>query len=321
MQSNAHVNFCHCTHCRDYQLRIYGGANGEKLTGNVASYLMRGVVRDISLRRHPARLSVRWVASGRYAYEIRGRNYVLEPGKFLLVADGEIYNSASDSKVISESLTVSFDSRILTDVLNVSSEREEFLLDNPFGRRAKPETLFFTDLYQPEGEIKNLLDVFSARAKSAAHIDQTALDQTFYELMERLVFLQKQIRSEIRGIPSRKAATREELYRRLRRARDFIRANSDQELKIEEIARVACLSPYHFLRTYKSSFGITPHQELLDVRLEKARRLMNFEKNNFTLGRIAIESGFNNLSSFSKAFRQKFKIAPSLFESSDKPAE
>lgn len=321
MQPKTHVNFCHCSHCRDYQFRIYGGSGGEPLTRNVSSYLMRGVIRDISLRHHPARLSVRWVSSGRYTYEINGRNYVLQPGNFLLIGDGETYNSASDSHTYSESLTVSFNSRILTDVLNGLSEREEFLLDNPFERRAKPETLFFTDVYQPEGEIKTLLDNFSARAKAGASLDQTALDQSFYQLMERLVFLQKQVRSEIRGIPSRKLATREELYRRLRRARDFIRANSEKELKIEEIARVACLSPYHFLRTYKSSFGITPYQELLDVRLEKARRLMSFEKNNFTLGRIAIESGFNNLSSFSKAFRQKFKISPSLFEPSDKSAE
>jgi hypothetical protein len=159
-------------------------------------------------------------------------------------------------------------------VLNNLSEREEFLLDDPFEQRMKPETLFFTGIYQPEGEIKSLLDNISARAKAGARLDQTALDQWFYQLMEQLVFLQKQVKSEIDGIPSRKSATREELYRRLRRARDFIRANADRELKIEEIASVACLSPYHFLRTYKSSFGITPHRELLDARLEKARRLM-----------------------------------------------
>ncbi len=317
MVPKKHVNFCHCSHCRDYQFRIYGGAGGEPLTKNASSYLMRGVVRDISLSRHPARLSMRWVSSGKYTYEINGGNYVLQPGNFLLVADGEIYNSASDSRAFSESLTVSFNSQILTNVLDGLSGREEFLLDDPFERRAKPDTLFFTDIYQPTGEIKILLDNFSARAKAGASINQIALDQAFYQLMERLVFLQKQVHAEIRGIPSRKSATREELYRRLRRARDFIRGNSDKELKIEEIARVACLSPYHFLRTYKSSFGITPHQELLDVRLEKARRLMSVEKNNFTLGRIATESGFNNLSSFSKAFRQKFKVAPSLFKSSE----
>jgi hypothetical protein len=88
MPPKTHVNFCHCSHCRDYQVRIYGGAGRDALTGDVGSYLMRGVVRDISLRRHPSRLSVRWVSSGTYTYEINGRNYVLEPGKFLLVADG-----------------------------------------------------------------------------------------------------------------------------------------------------------------------------------------------------------------------------------------
>lgn len=320
MQKRQVENFCQCEHCRRYRFRIFGGAApGERLTRDSDSYLMRSVVRDISLSSHPARLSVRWVRSGRYVYEIDGRRYVLQPGNFLLVGDGEIYNSASDQDELSECLTISFNPRVLSNVLGAMSDPSESLLDNPLERPAGA-TNFLTDVYTPEPGFKKLLDDFSARAAGAS-FHQTALDEAFYQLMERLVLLQKQVRSEIRRIPSAKLATREELYRRLRRARDFIRANSEAELKIEAIASTACLSPYHFLRSYKQAFGTTPHQELLDVRLEKARRLMSFEKNNFTLGRIATESGFNNLSSFSKAFRQKFKISPSLFESSEKPVE
>ena len=237
-------NTCHCSNCRRFGVKVLGGKqSGGELTKDADSYLMRGVFRDVSLEKHPSRLSVRWVNSGKYTYEIDGRNYVLQPGKFLIIADGEIYNSATDKDAVSECLSVSFNSRILKNGLNGLNKREDFLLDNPFDSLANPETEFFTAIYQPDAAMKNLLEKFSKQAVKPEKLYQTSLDQTFYGLMERLVLLQKQVIGEIRGIPAGKRATREELYRRLIRARDFIRANAFDDLKIETIASVACLSP------------------------------------------------------------------------------
>ena len=314
-------NSCHCLRCRDLPVRVFGrGAGGGQTPGTADSYLMRGVFRDVSLQKHPSRLSVRWVRTGSYAYEVAGEDYVLKPGNFLIINDGQFYNAASDRREISECFTVSFNPQVFTDVFVALSQSEHWLLDNPFDSRAQPQFNFFNDIYQPNEKLKILFGEFAGRA-AAANPHQTALDQMFYQLMENLITSQKQIRREIRGIGSAKLSTREELYRRLRRARDFIRAHSTEELKIERIAAVACLSPFHFLRTYKNAFGITPHQELLAVRLDKARQLMFAKENNFSLGRIAAASGFADSSSFSKAFTQKFKIAPSRFDSSGNPTE
>ncbi len=313
-------NFCNCLRCGSFKTRIFG-ADGKvnRLSVESGTYLMHCVLRDATLKNHPSRLSVRWVRSGSYAFEIEGRNYLLQPGNFLIVGSGQTYNSAIDPQKMTESLSVSFHRKILTDVLDGVSRNDEWLLDNPFkGGDAIPKIDFLTDLYSPNAEIKILLEEFSKQIQYGKNPHQTFLEQSFYQLMERILFLQKQVRLEIKQIPGAKPATREELYRRVKRARDFIRANAGEELKIEQIARVACLSPFHFLRSYKAAFGTTPHQEITDVRLEKAVLLMNKDKNNFTLGRIAVESGFQNLSSFSKAFRQKFKMSPSKFDLSGK---
>lgn len=320
-ENSQNHDFCNCPNCGNIKTRIFGaGSKDNQLSVDSDTYLMHCVVRDATLKNHPSRLSVRWVRSGSYAFEIEGRNYLLQPGNFLVVGSGQTYNSAVDRQVMTESLSVSFNWRILADVLSaVKGGKHEWLLDNPFSEEgARLQINFFTDLNFPNAEIKSLLDGFSAQIAYGKNPQQTLLDESFYHLMERLVFMQNQVRSEIKQIPSAKRATREELYRRVKRARDFIRANYNEELKIESIASVACLSPFHFLRSYKAAFDITPHQEMLNARLEKAVRLMSKEKNNFTLGRIATDSGFQNLSSFSKAFLQTFKVSPSKFDPSDK---
>ncbi|MCX6046668.1 MAG: AraC family transcriptional regulator, partial [Chloroflexi bacterium] len=63
---------------------------------------------------------------------------------------------------------------------------------------------------------------------------------------------------EIETLPALRAATREELYRRLHWARDYIASAYSQPTTLETLARIACLSPTHFLRTFKQLFHQTP---------------------------------------------------------------
>lgn len=312
-----HVQSCQCSHCGHLPTRVFGRfptPNVEK----PGSYLMRGSLRDVRLSNHRSRLSVRWVVGGSYTYEVDGERFVLEPGKFLIINDGQIYNSTTARGIVADSLTVSFDYRVFKNVLTALSNKAEWLLDNPFDAGSKSEIGFLVNSYRIEGEFQTLLEQF-ARFSRGGFIP-SALDESFYLLMRQLLTSQKKVLREVSNIPSAKKSTREELYRRISRAREFLRANSGDELRIETVAAEACLSPFHFLRTYKKAFGVSPHQEILGIRLEKARRLMS--RNKFSLGRIAIESGFADLSSFSKAFHQRFGIAPSQFEkSSDSDAQ
>lgn len=271
---------------------------------------MRGSLRDVMLSNHRSRLSVRWVVGGRYTYEVDDERFVLEPGKFLIINDGQTYNSVTAHGIVTDCLTVSFDYSVFENVLITLSNTDGWLLDNPFKAKPNSEIGFLLNTYRIEGEFQTLLEQFVRFTRGA--FVPTALDESFYLLMRQLLVSQKKVVREVLNIPSAKKSTREELYRRISRAREFLRANADDELRIETVAAEANLSAFHFLRTYKKAFGISPHQEILNIRLEKAHKLMSLGK--FSLGRIAIESGFGDLSSFSKAFRQRFGIAPSQSE-------
>jgi transcriptional regulator GlxA family with amidase domain len=116
---------------------------------------------------------------------------------------------------------------------------------------------------------------------------------------------------EIEQLPPVRAATRQELYQRIYRARDFMAATVHQPLTLDEIAKIACLSTNHFLRSFKQIFGQTPHQYLTALRLEKAQKLL--KKTDLPIIQICQTVGFESHSSFSLLFRRHFGISPEKF--------
>jgi AraC-like DNA-binding protein len=79
-------------------------------------------------------------------------------------------------------------------------------------------------------------------------------------------------------------------------------------LKLEELAQEAKLSIYHFIRTFQSLTGVTPHQYLRRARLRNAATLLAAGKSRVL--DIALDCGFGDLANFNHAFRAEFGMAP-----------
>ena len=77
------------------------------------------------------------------------------------------------------------------------------------------------------------------------------------------------------------------------------------------LARLARLSPYHFLRTFQALTGVTPHQYLLRVRLRRAAVRLLSETT--SIARIALDCGFGDLSNFNRAFKAEFGMVPRIY--------
>jgi AraC-like DNA-binding protein len=77
---------------------------------------------------------------------------------------------------------------------------------------------------------------------------------------------------------------------------------------LEGLAKMARLSPYHFLRTFRQTTGLTPHKYVLRARLRSAAvRLASGAERVLD---IALESGFGDVSNFNRAFRAEFGVSP-----------
>jgi AraC-like DNA-binding protein len=93
-----------------------------------------------------------------------------------------------------------------------------------------------------------------------------------------------------------------------------LEAHLDQPHTLADLARIARLSRYHFLRTFKRVTGVTPHQWILRARLREAALRLASSREPITA--IALDVGFEDLSNFIRSFRSEFGISPRRYRAS-----
>ena len=86
---------------------------------------------------------------------------------------------------------------------------------------------------------------------------------------------------------------------------------ADEPASLAVLARGAAMSPYHFLRTFRSVVGQTPHQFVLGERLRRAA--VRMRRSDDSISAIAYDAGFNDLSTFNRRFRRVMGATPSAY--------
>lgn len=100
-------------------------------------------------------------------------------------------------------------------------------------------------------------------------------------------------------------------FRRLCVARDLLRAECQSSWSIDDLARGAHISPFHFIRQFDALFGMTPHQFRIESRVDRAKRLLAAGQHSVT--DVCMELGFSSLGSFSAMFTARVGETPSAY--------
>jgi AraC-like DNA-binding protein len=98
---------------------------------------------------------------------------------------------------------------------------------------------------------------------------------------------------------------------RLSRVLDYMQAHLGDPLGIEELAGIACLSPFHFTRMFRNSMGMPPYRYVAELRLERAKSLL--VNGGESLVEIALATCFSSQSNFTRAFRQATGMTPGAY--------
>jgi len=108
------------------------------------------------------------------------------------------------------------------------------------------------------------------------------------------------------------------LARHLLRAKDLIDGRYGEPLDVPALARAAHLSPAHFSREFRRTFGETPHQYLLMRRMERAAALLRTTDR--SVAEVCMDVGLRSVGSFTTSFGRTYGVSPTAYRLAHPPA-
>ena len=264
-------------------------------------------------RRHDwsgeGQLSIKTFFGGQARYDSGGGLFAVDDQSYLVLNHGQPYTISVDALAPVESFCLFFAPGLAEEVHRTLRADPAGLLDDPApppGRR-----LAFFDRTYPHDTVLSPALFALRQALGQGPREAAWLDEQLRAVLTRLLQAQQGVLAEVARLPAARPATRDELYRRLHRARDYALASLDQPLTLEDLARAACLSPTHLLRAFKLVFHQTPYQYLTGLRLTRACHLL--AHTSLTVTEIGQAVGFESLGSFSWLFRQRLGLSPQAY--------
>lgn len=255
------------------------------------------------------RLSIKSFFNGRAIYDAGLGCHAVDDRSYLVLNNGTRYAITIESERPVESFCVFFDRGFGEEVERSLRGRPEQLLDEPFLHAEMEIELF--ECTNPHNDVISPVLLALRDALPTRGNDPLWITERMHLLMERLLEHHRGLVKKADALPAMRASTRRELYRRLLRARDYATALYERPLTLNDMAGAACLSPNHFIRAFKSAFGMTPHQFLMSVRLKRACDLL--ESTDLPVGEIGMRVGFESFGSFSWLFKRRFGCSPERY--------
>ncbi len=238
---------------------------------------------------------------------VNGKICLLNEHCFTLSNFGERYDLLVNNQSVTETLNIHFGEHFYFQSLTALSKSDEDLLDD-WGSISSTYNLIPKTQYR-DVQFNYLVDrVFEAFENQA---DTLQKEEFLFDLLKHVLIENSKELKRVDNVHTKKASTKTELLSRLYVARDYIHFNFNKPISLDELARVSCLSKFHFLRQFKEVFTVSPYQYIKRLRFEKGLELIR--KTNESLEQIADKIGIENGSSLSRLVFQYTRHYPSYF--------
>ncbi len=243
--------------------------------------------------------------SGESSVEAGSKRTLIKPGFFLLTNPEEHYTLDINTKISSETFNIHFGDYFAEQVLQSIIKSPEAMLEGT-SAYSNDRIYFHNRLQFRSNQINGVIKFLHQERPTAMLLEEKLAELITLILQEQLRF-----NSSAQLIPTIKRSTRDEIVRRLLDSCDFIYSNFDRDISLDDLARVACLSRFHFLRLFKIAFQKTPHQFINNVRVQRSKELL--KHTSIDVRTISNTVGFTSSSSFSRMFFQQTGVYPTQY--------
>jgi AraC-like DNA-binding protein len=250
-------------------------------------------------------LSIKTVVRGEVSWRVKGQDLPVDAASFLVLADGEPYAMDLDAPKPVETACAFFRRGLVEEMASDLTTPLGASLENP-GRGGSSLPWISRLHFDPQRQVSGQVETLAARC--SRQFLPSGVEEDFLLLAERVLLLYEEMCVRVRQLPAVKAATREELFRRVERGREFLHSGGEEPLSLESAARHACLSRYHFHRAFRRAFDRTPHQYLTELRMARAKAML---EQGAWVTEVCVAVGMSSVSSFSQLFRAHQGVSPS----------
>jgi AraC family transcriptional regulator len=247
---------------------------------------------DRPFEEQHSRFRIAIVAAGTFQYQSQNAREVMTPGSLLLGHAGHCFECRHEHGTGDRCLSFGYAPDFIDRMMSDGGMR---LTRPAFDRLRLPPLRTLAPL---------VAGACSAVAGSAGEYVAAGWEELSIQLAARVLQLTA---SGTAGPTTARSAAQAQVTRVARQ----IDADPSSRFALADLAQEAGLSSYHFLRTFESVIGLTPHQYVMRARLRQAAIRLAV-----TPGKIldvALDCGFGDVSNFNHAFRAEFGVSPRLY--------
>jgi AraC family transcriptional regulator len=252
---------------------------------------------------HVTRLSLNFNLDNTQPYFIGNREFHVSPSRFLLINEGQSFTTLSANTSESRMVTVAFKVGLADELYHVFSSSHDKLLSSPF---ATTPRRFFEQTYAVDETMRKNVE----KITSESAMDESELQEELNGILLRVMLSQTDIWKHIESIDKTKASTRQEIYRRMQNAYEFLHNNFHNPIQVEDLASEACLSTFHFKRLFREVYHQAPYQYIKSLRVQKARELL---KQGLPVHEVCHRSGWRDKSAFIRLFKKEVGVTPDRY--------
>lgn len=284
------------------------GPNFEKRSG---SFVIFSKLTQFESKVPFQNFAIKYVSKGLEKYNVNGKDYMLSDGQYLLGNSSCVGNVEVDSNKPVTGICIDIEQSIISSILASYVAPDTAVLDLSIDTHFGSQ--YFTDdsFDARTTTLGNLMQKLDKNIMTNPYDDYVLEQEFFYNLGEAIINDYSTFIQQIHKLRSVKDTTRRELVKKINLGKSFIDDHFLTQMDIDIVARESHISLYHFYRLFKLIHGISPYQYIKNKRLAKAGEILAKER--MSVAQLAVEVGYSDIHSFSKAFKQYYGCPPSQF--------
>lgn len=232
-------------------------------------------------------LEITLMQGSNWNFDYRGEKFTVPPFSFTLTQPGEAHKASLESHFNCRFYGL----RVKTDLL------QQLTPEIKGNYQGLP---FFSTPVASDKELSQLLIRFHILVNNSKEsiLKQQSL---LLKIVEKLILRYTQNSPTLKNIGNENQP--------IQRVKDYLNDNYAKNISLEELARIANLSQFYLNRAFRKQIGIPPHKYQTQIRIQKAKTLLN----NLPISQVAIKTGFSSQSHFGWHFKKIMGVTPKQY--------